>query len=489
MNLLFDPWIPVQKDNTHRHIALKELLCHEEDWTVSLPRDDLEMACLQLLIALTQALFTPEDFDEWLGRQDTPLTEEEYDHQARRYMNWFDLDHVTQPFMQRRDMKAEKVTPIQKLFIGMPEGNNHAFFNQVSEITVACSSCTVLALFNQTTNAPNFSGKHKAGLRGAAPISTLIHANSLRRMVWRNVLSEAVLNDSMPWWKSGNQAPAWIENIASGEKMHVTSIGLMRGLFWLPLKIELVKSNGEAVCGCCGLKIQAGYSGFNLEEFKFEMQGKWPHPLSPRQWEVKKGERQEGFLSFTSTAPAWTQLTQFVIEKQGEREGHSPAPVVTQFGSMQSYGEPLYLLVGGYRNKQAAVLERRHELFNLAQGWAEHGDDVVKIVSLGLQVKDALRGTLYGFSKTTGIARQEEAQAQFYRRSERLIHDLLCEMDFNQFNAARDRLAQDLSKLALDIFEEQTAPYQHRPEIYKSIALARAGLRAKLNKLKGNNNA
>jgi hypothetical protein len=78
---------------------------------------------------------------------------------------------------------------------------------------------------------------------------------------------------------------------------------------------------------------------------------------------------------------------------------------------------------------------------------------------------------------------------QFYRRSEPLIHDLLREMDFNQFNAARDRLAQDLSKLALKIFEEQTAPYQHRPEIYKSIALARAGLRAKLNKLKGDNNA
>jgi CRISPR system Cascade subunit CasA len=324
MNLLFDPWIPVQKDNTHRHITLKELLCHEENWTVSLPRDDLEMACLQLLIALTQALFTPEDFDEWLGRQDTPLTEEEYNHQARRYMDWFDLDHDTQPFMQRKDVKAEKVTPIQKLFIGMPEGNNHAFFNQVSEITVACSSCTVLALFNQTTNAPNFSGKHKAGLRGVAPISTLIHANSLRRMVWRNVLSEAALNDSMPWWKSESQAPAWIENIASGEKMHVTSIGLMRGLFWLPLKIELVKSNGEAVCGCCGLKIQAGYSGFNLEEFKFEMQGKWPHPLSPRQWEVKKASGKKAFSLSRLQRPLGHNSPSLSLQSREKRKATAP---------------------------------------------------------------------------------------------------------------------------------------------------------------------
>jgi CRISPR system Cascade subunit CasA len=74
MNLLFDPWIPVQRDNTHRHVTLEELLCHEENWTVSLPRDDLEMACMQLLIALTQALFIPKDFNAWLQRQETPLT-------------------------------------------------------------------------------------------------------------------------------------------------------------------------------------------------------------------------------------------------------------------------------------------------------------------------------------------------------------------------------------------------------------------------------
>jgi CRISPR system Cascade subunit CasA len=281
----------------------------------------------------------------------------------------------------------------------------------------------------------------------------------------------------------------WQDPIQSQQKIFWSEIGLKRGLFWQPVKLELCKPELVTRCDCCGVEINEGYTGFYKEKFNFTVEGQWPHPLSPRQWEVKKGERQESFLSFTTTAPAWTQLTQFVIEKQGQKEGHSPALVVTQFGSLQSYGELLYLLVGGYRNKQAAVLERRHELFNLAQGWAEHRNDVAKIVSLGLQAKDALCGTLYGFSKTTGIARQEEAQAQFYRRSERLIHDLLRDMDFNQFNAACDKLAQDLSTLALEIFEEQTAPYQHRPEIYKSIALARVGLLVKLNKLQGDSHA
>jgi hypothetical protein len=66
---------------------------------------------------------------------------------------------------------------------------------------------------------------------------------------------------------------------------------------------------------------------------------------------------------------------------------------------------------------------------------------------------------------------RKTAIAQFYRRSEPLIHDLLREMDFHQFNAARDRLVQNLSKLILAIFEKQTAPYRHRPEIYKNLSL------------------
>ena len=106
MNLLFDLWIPVQKDNTHRHITLKELLCHEENWMVSLPRDDLEMACLQLLVALTQALFTPKDFDEWRNHQDVPLSEAEYNQQAQRYKDWFDLSHEQYPFMQTRSVDS-----------------------------------------------------------------------------------------------------------------------------------------------------------------------------------------------------------------------------------------------------------------------------------------------------------------------------------------------------------------------------------------------
>jgi CRISPR system Cascade subunit CasA len=201
MNLLFDPWIPVQKDNAHRHITLEKLLCQEEAWQISLPRDDLEMACLQLLISLTQALFMPRDFYVWLQLQETPLNEDEYERQVQSYADWFDLDHEQYPFMQTRGVEAKEITPIQKFFVGLPEGNNHAFFNQVSEINTVCGSCAAIALFNQALSTPSFGGGFKAGLRGNAPITTLIHADNLRQLVWRNVLHETSLDATLPGWR------------------------------------------------------------------------------------------------------------------------------------------------------------------------------------------------------------------------------------------------------------------------------------------------
>jgi CRISPR system Cascade subunit CasA len=304
------------------------------------------------------------------------------------------LSHEQYPFMQTRGVEAKEITPIQKLFVGLPEGNNHAFFNQVSEINAACGSCIAIALFNQAVSTPSFGGGFKASLRGNAPITTLIHDNNLRRLVWRNVLHEDSLDTSIPSWRGLDQQdePVWRNPIQP--QQFWSEIGLRRGLFWQPVKLELCRPEPATRCDCCGVEINEGYTGFYKEKFNFTVEGQWPHPLSPRQWEVKKDQRQESFLSFTTTAPAWTQLTQFVIEKQDKKEGHSPAPVVIQFGGLQSYGEPLYLLVGGYRNKQAAVLERRHELFNLAQGWTEHGNEVSEIVNLALQGRNALYGAL-----------------------------------------------------------------------------------------------
>lgn len=58
MNLLTDPWIPVRPDGGTGPLQLltyRQLLCAPDPgWRIALPRDDLELACLQLLGSLTQ---------------------------------------------------------------------------------------------------------------------------------------------------------------------------------------------------------------------------------------------------------------------------------------------------------------------------------------------------------------------------------------------------------------------------------------------------
>ena len=52
MNLLTDDWVPVAHQGQFKHISLMAVLCRDEDWQIACPRDDFELATLQLLICL-----------------------------------------------------------------------------------------------------------------------------------------------------------------------------------------------------------------------------------------------------------------------------------------------------------------------------------------------------------------------------------------------------------------------------------------------------
>jgi len=98
-------WIPVQKAGMFQHISLKALLTRDEHWQTSLPRDDMEMACLQLLVSLTQVLFIPEDKAELQTRICQPLSESDYSVAIEGKLDWSELDHPQTPFMQVRGVK------------------------------------------------------------------------------------------------------------------------------------------------------------------------------------------------------------------------------------------------------------------------------------------------------------------------------------------------------------------------------------------------
>jgi len=485
MNLLSDNfnWIPVTHQGRFRHISLKDLLCRDEDWQISLNRDDMELAALQLVICLVQVVFMPHDSKELRRRMETPLTEEEYKKGIAAFPDMFVLDHPKHPFMQTRGVEAKEVTSMQKLFIGLPEGNNHAFFNETGEVNRACPSCTAIALFNQANNCPSFGGGFKGTLRGAAPITTFVHGKTLRETVWLNILDESWIERILPDQKDIKNKPVWFDPVHRDEVTYSHRIGLLRGLFWQPAHVEVLwDASGQ--CEACGVSGPRLALGFNKERFVYELKGIWPHPHGPRAWKIEKGERKVRFASFRSIAPAWTQLNEFLIFHESEDSGQVPAAVISQFRDIFAQ-DTLTLIVGGYRTKQASVLQRRHDLISMSADWAGELSTVEKFIGLALEFKELVRKKMYGFGKMVGVTGLAgKAEELFYQRSENLIHDRLRKMNWRETAAELGSMYKELRAVCEAVFEETTASYQNDPKMIKALITSRKTLAGAINKLK-----
>lgn len=489
MNLLTDAWIPIQQQGSYQKITMQQLLCGEQTGELCLPRDDMELACLQLLCAITQVLFTPKGKKE-LGMFITqPLMPEAYAEACKDKLDWFDLDHPETPFMQIRGVNAKEPTTMDKLLAGVADGTNKTFVNPPGLGEALCGGCAAIALFNAANNAPSMGGGFKGSLRGSTPITILIKGKELRHTVWMNVLTEETAEAVMPWYQdTKEQLPNYLDTIKAEAKIPASAIGLTRGLLWQPAYFELLKSENPAACSCCGCR-EPVYNGFNKAKFNYTIEGVWPHPLSSRMFTIKKGEREEKFPSFTTTAPTWTHLSRLVVDQQNDKEGQQTAPVLQQTRTLMA-SDKIQLIVGGYRNNQATVLERRHELFSLAQGWAENGMVIHQIIHDGLAYKTALRKALYLFAvgikdkvHGSGVNLCDPVEANYYQQTEHLLHHVFADVKFAEPDLTLQALNRKLKAVVLDLFEQATDPYRQDPKMLKALALARRSLHKSLKEL------
>lgn len=505
MNLLEDPWIPVRADHgagAFQLLTYRALLCEPgQNWQISLPRDDLELACLQLLVCMTQVMFLPDDDATLRQRLDAPLALAKFDAGIAPFLDWFDLDHPTQPFMQTRGATVE--TPIQKMLIGLPAGNNHAFFNEVGEVAKLSAPLAAIALFNQASNSNSMGGGFKGNLRGGTnpyltPVNIFVVGNGLRETVWKNVLTEPRIRANFPNWKRGDMAdlPTWVKPIAENEK--ATDIGLFRGLFWQPAKVELVPDNTAGSCGVLDSYRGRIYHIFKKDQFRFSVTGLWPHPHGAQTAINKDGKLDWRFLAFKVDSPAWTQLSEFVVARglgdPDAKEGSQPSGPVLQAEAMGDVR--LHLWVGGYCAKQGSIIGRRHEMISLAHGWQDDKERLPKLVTIGKDAKKMLYGKLLSASngyenkkkniklKGLGTAIHETAEKLFYARTENLIHSTFSsDSTFKEWGESRRAYTEQIARHCRDIFKELTDPYALKPELIPVIAWSRRALNHDLNKL------
>jgi CRISPR system Cascade subunit CasA len=308
-------------------------------------------------------------------------------------------------------------------------------------------------------------------------------------------MSEEALLLNFPWHLDTiAQKPTWIEPIKAGETIPAQRIGVVRGLLWQPAHIELLPPVSAETCTCCGCRTEAAYTAFNKAKFSYTISGTWPHPHSPRILNSKKGETEEKFAAFTTSAPAWTQLSRFLVQQQidkGNAEGQQPAPVLLQARKiLPPQLQKLHLLVGGYRNNQASVLERRHEVFTLNHGWDRNPEVINEMVLQGRGYRDALYKGLSVFvigvkkeAKGAGVKLNQIEDMQFYRRSEPTIEATLARIDFSDPAPQLERMRTALKAITNDLFNEAVQPYLNDPELIKTLAIARRTLQKHLKNM------
>lgn len=502
MNLLTDNWIPVrpQQMGTSQQISLQALLCGSDQWELSLPRDDMELAALQLLICIVQVLLLPADKTEWAGRIAKPLSAERLEAGCKDFHEWFQLDHIEHPFMQVKGVKAKNVTPMDKLLAGLNTSTNSRFVNEPGLAEGICFGCAAIALYNQANNAPSFGGGFKYGIRGSCPVSTFAQGQDLRTTIWLNVLSRKFLDEYFTDWnQQSEQAPTWVEPIEEKSIIPASQIGWLRGLLWQPGHIELIISEHDGRCSCCDHVANKLFTSFNKAKFNYTIDGLWEHPHSPLGLSVKTGQLQQRYLGFGMSSPAWTQLGRYIfkqaVAKNGAgQQGQVPALVIQQIQQyLKGRAGKLELLVGGYRNNQAAILERRHEVLTLNQGWETHANIVHELVKHGLEYKTALRKTLYVCSKGIkkagrkikgmGLDLHEIGEVQFYRCSEDLMMRSLANIDFDNTLPTYVELDTQFNIICKSIFTELTSPYLHDPELFRTLTITRRSLQKHMRKI------
>jgi len=504
MNLLLDNWIPVQKNGNPETINLKRLLCQDKDWHLCLPRDDMELATLQLIVCLVQVVFMPDNAKQLQKNNYELMLEDDYDKEAEKYSDWFDLLHPTQPFMQTASVKAEKNAKnwatLQKLFVGLPEktASSIAFFNTGDEVQSCDLGIAAIALFQQATNGFSLGGApFSVGLKGSMPLTTLIYdsKDSLRPNIWKNILhKEFLLAETSLLDGITASEPSWVKPISFDKSKPESTyrISLIRGLFWQPAKVKLTVKNGLA-------------TGFLKETGLSFSKYYWEHPHTPIDQKklANNDPKEKPYLSARNDLPLWGQMLELLYSKKTDEEGVSAALVVQQFSKVfrgqPGKPTPLHLAVGAYVKGGSAekLAGRKHEIYSLPSGWENQAKEMKQLINYGVDAQNILNTAVYNFGKNlkeeskdknkkgqegSNLIKkqlQPKAKADYFNNSESVMHSILRHLELSDDK----HFKQAFTQLAQETFEKLFAPYQHEAKFQKAIIISRATMNNALKAL------
>ena len=447
MNLLVDPWIPVENEL----ITLEELLTSANTYQLAVERDDMEFATLTMLVSLVQALFTPNDDTELQELRSHPM-----DVYRPPHVEWFDLTHPVHPFMQKVAVGVAPSNPIQKLIM-LPGGTESTLFGKAGERKYLTDPELAIALFCNAVFAPNFTSNIGGPLDGPG-VHTLVHNSCLRRMIWENVLHKGEIRKILPTYGTLEcvETPTWVEQTV--DQTFGENIGLLRGLFYQRIHIQIEREHGAAV-------------SYKAPRVAAKTKGYWIHPHCPRQ-KNKKG-RDWRKLRLEEKA-SWQNLHEFVLKG----ESNIPAPAVERAtGSVR-------ILVGGFHVKDAKILETTFITLPLKAGWQNRQLDIADVVALALSrqkcLVDAAKKVFMRLTKKPAL----KAEKLYSRRVETIIYHGFKTVEWDEVEEWVERLRKQFNKLSLEVFDEVTEPHMNDARRMKELLAERRMLAKNLNRVK-----
>ncbi len=310
-NLITDAWIPVRRQDGKPDTIAPHQVVEQENPVVEMrvPRPDFQGALYQFLIGLLQTCFAPNE-DEWLKywKYMPDVDELKTKFEQEQVNKAFELYNPDGPaFMQEhpntRHPDKKKMfdgvewCPIEDLIGGELSENtrkkNKDLFTKSGRIKVVSPYWAALALFNVQTSGVLAWGKHRIGLRGNAPLTTLLIPDDqnipLWHHLWLNVISKEQGSLIQGDWSKKDMADIFpwmgITRISPGKKPSTSpqDANPLQHYWPMPRRIHLrfEPTAPDACCDLTGERIDCGVSKYKRVTDGVYYTNGWVHPLSP----------------------------------------------------------------------------------------------------------------------------------------------------------------------------------------------------------------
>ena len=277
LNLIADPWIPAERRGalvTLRPDQIATDGVERLDW----PRDDLNLACLELLIGFVFLADPPHHDRDWRNRYDTP-DPDRLRAALEPFAPYFELTGGGPRFLQdlaRFDDGAKRTdaNSPDMLFIDSARTNtaknNADIMVKRDRYTAVSLPLAAMALYTLQAFTPAGGAGNRTSMRGGGPMVTLIQpldggAHPLWRLVWSNVpegtpVSAHDAERALPWLR-------YTRTSKNGETVTPDMSHPAEAFFAMPRRLRLMYED-ETVTGVVQRRYGTNYA-------------LWQHPLSP----------------------------------------------------------------------------------------------------------------------------------------------------------------------------------------------------------------